>query len=88
MIFQVEPSAVLPLFSLLLYSLLLNGEPRLESLVWRASSWIASSGPGDLMLGNSVPCGNPDSALDSTFSYTLSYRSAPGEPERILRNRG
>jgi hypothetical protein len=53
----------------------LNGELRLESLVWRASSWRASSGPGDLMLGNSVPYGNPDSALDSTFSYTLSYRS-------------
>jgi hypothetical protein len=41
-----------------------------------------------LTLGNSVPCGNPDSALDSTFSYTFSYCSAPGEPERILRNRG
>jgi hypothetical protein len=60
-----------------------SGEPCLESLVL-----VSLVGPGDLMLGNSVPCGNPDSALDSTFSYTLSYRSAPGEPERILRNRG
>jgi hypothetical protein len=32
----------------------------------------ASSGPGDLIIGNSVPCGNPDSALDSAFSSMFS----------------
>jgi hypothetical protein len=58
-------------------------EPRLESLV--LESLI---GPRDLKLGNSVPCGNPNSALDSTFSYTFSYSSAPRESERLLRNRG
>jgi hypothetical protein len=60
-----------------------SGEPRLESLVLESLV-----GLGDLKLGNSVPCGNPDSALDSTFSYTFSYCSAPGESERLLRNRG
>ena len=52
-------------------------------------------GPGDLILGNNVPCGNTDSAI--AFSTAIPIQlwdqhsalcSAPGEPERRLRNRG
>jgi hypothetical protein len=38
--------------------------------MWERRAFIsversASPGPGDLMLSNSVPCGNPDSALEA-----------------------
>jgi len=56
-----------------LNSLALPVETNLKTAPFYIVERSASSGPGDLMLGNSVPCGNPD--------------SAPGEPERRLRIR-
>jgi hypothetical protein len=44
----------------------------------------ASSGPGDLILDNSVPYGDPVRPW-TTLSAPC---SAPGEPERRLRIRG
>jgi hypothetical protein len=84
-----------------LQQILLNGEPRLESLVLESLIWRASSGeprPGEphlesLVLESLVGSWRPDvrqqrSLREPRFSYTFSYYSAPGEPERRLRIRG